>query len=308
MSSPSFPVIADITFRGGPNVTDRAASACRKIGEDPKELLQGALLALESVTSEAPTDPAEVSDHQAATDSEDDDGGLTEKCRLEVAKLFSKAPDQRPIFTPREDVFLAWIHSVNRSGVNQEKKIGADGTAVEVVDMHVAVLSFPQYGFMRRKVQENLERQQAFKDELQRKLALKSTSAEDKQDIMNRVKEFEASLYDPRPHLKVHDVAVTNVWFQRRSKGPGPGHGGPSSSSSSSGEQHQQQEEWLISNLSFKPGREAMGVIGNFRWRGRVALSLRGMKFINVLRADYITDYLFLSGLFFIFLFLVLAL
>ena len=132
--------------------------------------------------------------------------------------------------------------------------------------MQVCTLSFPKYGFMKRKVKENMERQVAFKQEVARR-----GPGEDKEDLQARIKEFQGSLYDPRRQIRDHTIIISNFWFKH----------GPDTN-----------DAWSIDEISMRSTRDAWTMYANFRWRGRMAISLRGPKFINVLRLDWLNDFL----------------
>ena len=60
-----------------------------------------------------------------------------------------------------------------------------------------------------------------------------------------------------------------------------------------------QEDTWLIDNVSMEIGTKALSKIAEYRWRGKMMLSLRGYNIKNVIRLDYASDYIILLCLFF---------
>ena len=64
---------------------------------------------------------------------------------------------------------------------------------------------------------------------------------------------------------------------------------------------HRQEKDnsWLIDNISMQTGKRALSKVAEFRWRGRMLLSLRGWSIKKIVRYDYITDYFMMLMLFY---------
>ena len=61
----------------------------------------------------------------------------------------------------------------------------------------------------------------------------------------------------------------------------------------------EKEDPWLIDKISMQTGTKALSKVGEFRWRGRMMLSMRGYNLKKIVRFDYITDYCILLLLFY---------
>ena len=61
----------------------------------------------------------------------------------------------------------------------------------------------------------------------------------------------------------------------------------------------EKDNSWLIDNISMQNGKRALSKVAEFRWRGRMLLSLRGWSIKKIVRYDYITDYFMMLMLFY---------
>ena len=59
-------------------------------------------------------------------------------------------------------------------------------------------------------------------------------------------------------------------------------------------------DQWLIDNISMQAAKQALSKLAQFRWRGRMMLSLNRWNINTILRVDYFTDYIFLLMTFFL--------
>ena len=189
---------------------------------------------------------------------------LTDQCYKRLIDCYPKilaAKDQIDLVNiPKEDVFYAWIEQLQDD---------SDGTIL----MKVCTLSFPNYGLMVRKVKENYERQKALKEELKQAPNL------DKETLKKTFGDDDKLMYNPMNNVKSNEIVVSNFTFKR----------GP-----------ENEDPWLINDVSLQTGSKSFSKIGEFRWRGRMLLSLRGRSFDKILRFDYASDYFILLMLLFI--------
>ena len=254
-------MVADIIVQGIPNHSDFASSITKGLQQSPAQLLDGSLMAIESMTEMLERDCSS----KMTSDDADIKDMLTPDCYSRLAKCYPDMLNKREqlylINTPKEDVFFSWIH---------ELRGGMDGT----LSMKVCTLSFPNYGFMLRKLQENIDREKAFKEEMLRRAMVSKLQ---KEDIQKDLKDFEQTMYDPRKHIDSHEIGVSNFSFIR-----GPG----------------KEDPWVISEISMKTASEAFSKLAAFRWRGRLLLSLRGWNIQTILRFDYFSDYMIILTLF----------
>ena len=61
----------------------------------------------------------------------------------------------------------------------------------------------------------------------------------------------------------------------------------------------EKDNSWLIDNISMQTGKRALSKVAEFRWRGRMVLSLRGWSIKKIVRYDYITDYVMMLMIFY---------
>lgn len=250
--TPSLKVKADIIVQGVPNHYDFAPTVTKRLDQTPAQLLEGSLLAIESVTRLI----EHTITHSKETSDRDLKDLVTEQCikRLEdyFPMILNTESERNPYVILREDVFFAWIEELK-------------GATDESISMKVCTLSFPSYGFVVRKLRENVERQKRFQDEILRSL--------EKEAVQKAIVDFQNSLYNPSEHINSNEIWVSNFIFTR----------GP-----------ENEDPWMINDISMNTGSKSFSKFGAFRMRGRMLLSLRGYKFINVLRFDYTSDYFLL--------------
>ena len=87
---------------------------------------------------------------------------------------------------------------------------------------------------------------------------------------MDNLKE-EMDKYNPHETLQESDIVIGNYKFERNSP----------------------TEEWLITEVSQKSSVDAWHPVFRFRWKGRLMIATKaGLNFYNVLRVDYMTDYI----------------
>ena len=61
----------------------------------------------------------------------------------------------------------------------------------------------------------------------------------------------------------------------------------------------EKDNSWLIDNISMQTGKRALSKVAEFRWRGRMILSLRGWSIKKIVRYDYISDYVMMLMIFY---------
>ena len=61
----------------------------------------------------------------------------------------------------------------------------------------------------------------------------------------------------------------------------------------------EKDDPWFIDNISMQTGTRALSKVGEFRWRGRMMLSMRGYNLKKIVRFDYFTDYCVMLLLFY---------
>ena len=61
----------------------------------------------------------------------------------------------------------------------------------------------------------------------------------------------------------------------------------------------EKDDSWLIDDISMQTGKRALSKVAEFRWRGRMLLSLRGWSIKKIVRYDYITDYFIMMMIFY---------
>lgn len=123
IANPSIQVVADIIVRGIPNHSDFTSSITNRLNQSASQLLEGSLMAVESVT--------EVIEHTVDVDKDNLQEERYSKIDTNEAKLkdlltdkcYNRLVDCYPVIltakkeihlinTPREDIFFAWIQQL----------------------------------------------------------------------------------------------------------------------------------------------------------------------------------------------------
>jgi len=137
----------------------------------------------------------------------------------------------------------------------------------------LVTFSFPRLAELKDLIKENRDAAQAVmlkvKEDVKDGVIAKG---EAQKEIAARFKETigELNKGDADTIFKNNDIIIGNYRFERENS----------------------NYEWTIVELSQMDSRNAWPWIFHRRWRGRLGISLRGYDFYNVLRYDYITDFI----------------
>lgn len=249
--SPPLDVIASVIVRGAAN----SPFDKNVLDEQPEELVEGALMAMQSVT-DALANREDLKEDQELSEQ------MTSECFQRVVELverdqrFSSLDRKKLIATKKDDVFFAWVNAPMKHKHSGQLKI------------RVCTMSFPYYGELVRKVADNKERQKAFNEEMKRLASEKA----DVEDLKQKVREFDATLFSISPYFNSGHFVVSNWDFL----------------------QNMDDNSWQINSMAMCDAKEYMTTPFYYRWKGRISFGIRGLKFINVLRYDYATDWVVL--------------
>jgi len=264
--TPTLKVAADIIIYGTPNKTDLSTSLLKKLDQSADQLLDGSLMAIEAAT-EMITESLDMSrDAYSKVDRNSPDLKelLTVQCHNSLfesyTSILSGGNKIDLIKIPKDDVFYAWIEKFREAPC---------GT----ISMTVCTLSFPTYSNILRKLVENKKTSQEFLENMKY-----NANKLEKEEIKEAFEKLDDSMYDPRKFVESNDIVVSNFVFKHR---------------------QEKDNSWLIDNISMQTGKRALSKVAEFRWRGRMLLSLRGWSIKKIVRYDYITDYFMMLMLFY---------
>lgn len=269
ISSPTIKIAANMILSGKPHGTELPSSILKKLDQSPPQLLDGSLMAIESLT-ELIEQTVSMKKDEGEVDNETIviEDLVTDQCherlREQYSNILNAGKDIHLVNTPRDDILFAWIEKL--------KEI-SDGT----ITMTVCTLSFPNFGEMARKIQDVEKSQKEFHKDL-----LRRAPELEKEEFRSELKEFHNTLFDPREFIKSNEIAVANFEFKYGSN---------------------KVYSWLINEVSINCGSKVQSKIAAFRWRGRMQMALRGYDINKLLRWDYTTDYIIYT----LFSFLVVA-
>lgn len=137
----------------------------------------------------------------------------------------------------------------------------------------LVTFSFPRLAELKGNIQLNKDSAKVVVDQMKKDIADGViTKQEASKELPIRLKQTveELGIGDTDKLFKDNDIIVGNYRFERENS----------------------NYDWTIVELSQIDSRNAWAWIFHRRWRGRLGISLRGYDFHNVLRYDYITDWI----------------
>jgi len=164
------------------------------------------------------------------------------------------------VVTNPDDVFLSFVSNPDNcdSGNN----------------LHLVTFSLPKLGEIKNTVRENKE----LSGEMEQKIKECIDGEKDKEKmkvmVEGVVNEYKSKMVDPHDVFKANEIIIGNYRFVRSS---------PNS-------------QWTITEVAQINSLQAWAAIFKLRWKGRLMIATRGgYEFYSILRADYMSDYIFIS-------------
>jgi len=180
--------------------------------------------------------------------------------------------DSDLVSMPKEDVLLSWIHTLDVSPSGECRAL-------------LVTISFPAFGFMTRKIQENKLKRRVFLEESEKKFQGARLSTVRQTHDMDQFKEdwakaWEETVFDPNPYFRYNPLVVSNFELVRKTVGDDGGEG-----------------QWLVDGVSMGDARDVrMSALAMFKWKGRMSFALRYGNMMQMIRLDYVTDFLIVCG------------
>jgi len=258
VKAPRFVVFANIVLDG--QTHNKKSYAAKdpfeeETGQSFMDVYEGTVMAASAVT-------------EALSQENPDEGNVTSMMTEEMAERLTPwlglAPDDHInsrdlISMPARDILLSYLDNMSKNGQGEYTAL-------------LVTYSFPAYGFMVRKLQENRARVEEFQAGSQERVKGLSMSEarEVTADIRKEANEFGKTLFRADPWFAYHPVVVSNFHFVRR------------------------DGTWLLDGISMADTKGVLNKFSHFKWKGRMSMALK-MRwidgvFIKSLRFDYITD------------------
>jgi len=250
---PSPIVFLDILFAGQTHSGNMHRGYLETTGQSTLTVYEGAKMAASVVTKAV---------------AEADQDVLNEVMTPEAASRMSNIlnvyepikRDNDLIAIPEEDILLSWLHNLS-----EDRQLDAYRTVL-------VTISFPGFGFLSRKNEENIQRQEEWKELAQE--TLRTHGREATNDLLKSHADVAKGNVDLSPFFAYHPLVVSNFHLIRSKDEEG---------------------SWLIDKISMFNAKEVMHPFAHFRWKGRMGIALKSKgKFMSILRLDYVTDLLVL--------------
>jgi len=143
-------------------------------------------------------------------------------------------------------------------------------------DLRLVTFSLPKLGQVKAMMKENKKLARETEENIKERIIAEKDKSKVKDIVTEMMKEYKAkvSTNNPITLYKENEILIGNFRFMRDS---------PTS-------------QWIITEVAQINSLQAWATIFKIRWKARLALSLKtGYDFHTLLRADYITDCLYIS-------------